>query len=469
LKSPYEIVKEGYTLPFPLYPFQVEIVNSLAPLDRQGEYAQVGTGKTAMSTVIALYRNIVAGVPHTIVTMPPILLMGWYRWLQKIPGVTSTVYWGTPKERRKLDLNRAFILMSMQIFKRDIEYLTYTFEHMAVQGIVDEATSNKNVGSDNYKMTRDFYVGRPLQLLTGTPLTTPGDAYAYVKTVAPTIYRNQNHFNAVHVVERDFFDKVTKWCNLDLLAENMLVNSVRVLKRDVLTQLPPVSWVHMPYALDPAHQKLYRKLGEEQMLILETGGKIDATSAPKLYQAMQQIVLNPDHFSGDPKMRSAGLDLLDEVLAQLNTGKPGGDKLIVYANYKLTMRKLVEYLAPYNVVSIYGDISPGKQINNLARFIDDPDCWVLAANPISAGYGVDGLQQVCSNVLFLELPRTPKDVEQAVGRVDRDGQKDEVTVRIATAEGTIQVRLRENLLNADALVNRVQGGFQDLRDAIFGS
>jgi SNF2 family DNA or RNA helicase len=467
-KSPYEVVKEAYTLPLTLYPFQVEIVNELAPIDRDGEYAQVGTGKTPMSTIIALYRMIVAGYRHTVVAMPPILLMGWYRWLQRIPEVTSVVYWGTPKERKQINLDRDFILMSMQIFKKDLAYLADYFEHLQVQGIVDEATSIKNVSSDNYKMTRDFYVGRPLQLLTGTPLTTPGDAYAYVKTVAPTIYRNQNHFNAVHVEERNFFKKVTKWCNLDLLAENMLVNSVRVLKREVLGGMEPL-YIPMPYTLDAEHQKLYHKLGNEQLLILESGGKIDATTAPKLYQAMQQIVVNPDHFSGIPGMRSTGLDLLDEVLEQLNTGRPGGDKLIVFANYKLTMRLLEKYLAKYNVAMIYGDVSPGKQINNLARFIDDPNCWVLAANPVSAGYGVDGLQHVCSNILFLELPRTPKDVEQSVGRLDRDGQKDRVTVRIATAEGTIQVRLKENLLNADALVNKVQGGFQDLRDAIYGA
>lgn len=189
-KSPYEIVKEHYTLPFELYPFQVDIVNELALLDRNGEYAQVGTGKTPMSTAIALYRMVMEGYQHTIVAMPPILLLGWYRWLSRIPGVSIALYWGTPKQRPLIDLDKDVILMSMPIFKRDYAYLTSYFEHRKVQGIVDEATSNKCVGSDNYKKTRDFYIGRPLQLLTGTPLTTPADAYAYVKTVAPTVYRN---------------------------------------------------------------------------------------------------------------------------------------------------------------------------------------------------------------------------------------------------------------------------------------
>lgn len=478
MKSPYEVVKEQHTFPFNLYDWQDGIVTELAPIQRRGLYAQPGLGKTAISTVIALYQHIVEGYQHTIVLMPPILLLGWYRWLQKISGVTAVVYWGTPSERKLINLDRDFILMSMQIFKKDIEYLSHVFEHLRVQGIVDEATSIKNVGSDNHRMTRDFFVGRSLSLLTGTPLSTPADAYAYVKLVAPTIYRNQNHFEAVHVAEKDFFDKVTKWVNLDLLAENMLVNSVRVLKNDVL-KLPLPTYVPMPYQLDPEHAKLYKKLGEEQLLLLEDGGKIDATTAQKLYQAMQQIVLNPDHFSGNEKMRSVGYDVLDEVLCEVGIAerngrgtlvpREGSEKLIIFANYKMTMRKLLYYLEKFNVVACYGEISPGRQINNIDRFINDPTCRVLAANPISAGYGVDGVQKVCADVLFFELPRTPKDFEQAVDRVDRDGQENQVTVRIALAEGTIQVRLQENMLNADALVNRVQGGFKDLRDAIFGS
>ncbi len=478
-KSPYEIVKEHYTLPIELYPLQAVIVNALAPVDRNGEYAQVGTGKTPMSTVIALYRSIVFGYKHTIVAMPPILLLGWYRWLSRIPGVTASVYAGEPKERRKISLDKDFILMSIQIFKKDNKYLTEYFEHLKVQGIVDEATSNKNVTSANYKMTRDFYVGRPLQLLTGTPLTTPGDAYAYVKCIAPTVYRNQNHFEAVHVEKKDFFDKVVKWCNLDLLAENMLINSVRVLKSDMFPGYVPPTYQSMPYTLDAQHQALYRRLGEEQMLILLNGGKIDATTGPKLFQAMQQIVLNPAHFSGDPSMRAAGVDLLDQVLVEVGVAerlpngklipREGGSKLVVYANYKMTMRMLTEYIKPFGGVSIYGEVSSKNQSDNLRRFIDDPKCGVLAANPISAGYGVDGMQQVCSNALFLEAPITPKDFEQGVGRLDRDGQKEHVTVRVAIAEGTIQVRRWNDLMQTDALANRVQGGFQDLRDAIFGS
>ena len=62
----------------------------------------------------------------------------------------------------------------------------------------------------------------------------------------------------------------------------------------------------------------------------------------------------------------------------------------------------------------------------------------------------------------------PRDFHQVVGRLDRDGQKLQVHVRIAKAVGTIQQRLFKNLLNKDELVNQVQGGWKDLRDAVYG-
>jgi SNF2 family DNA or RNA helicase len=57
---------------------------------------------------------------------------------------------------------------------------------------------------------------------------------------------------------------------------------------------------------------------------------------------------------------------------------------------------------------------------------------------------------------------------QALSRVYRQGQRFNVNVRIGLAEGTIQHRLHQRLLDNDQLANTVQGGFQDLRDAIYG-
>lgn len=469
--SPYDVVTSKYDLPFPLWDLQIEAINDLAPRTRSGLYAEVGTGKTVMSTVAALFKKLSnpQQTTSTIVIMPPILLTGWYRWLKRIPNVSAVVYKGTPSERKEIKLHADFILVSLNIFKNDVAYLTTFFasNYDNVIVVVDEATSIKNSASENHKMIRDFAVGRDLMLLTGTPLSTPMDAYAYIKLVSPTIYRNKRHFENLHVAERDFFNNVKKWDNLDFLKENMEVNSWRILQSDVLKDLPPERYIPLHYSLDKEHAKLYKKLAEEQILILETGGKIDATQATRLRHCMQQIVLNPDHFLGK-EMKPAGYELLDQILLELNTESPDGHKLIIFANYKMTNRKLVEYLQPFGVVACYSEVSAAQQTKNIDRFMHDPTCRVAVLNPLSAGQGLDGLQDVCKDILFMELPIIPKDFIQAVGRLHRAGQKYSVNVRLAIAEKTIQEPLLQDVLRKDVLVNKVQRGFADLRDLIFG-
>lgn len=469
--SPYEISTAKFPLPFSLWPPQIAAVDDLAALPRSAYYAEVGTGKTAMSTVAANFQRMIGMADCHIIVMPPILQMGWYRWLQRIPGVRVVLYRGTPKERAQIFLQGAdFIIMSLPIFKLDYERISKEFAERSVGLIVDEATSIKNSGSDNHRKVRDFSAGRPLILLTGTPTASPEDGYAYVKLLAPEVYRNKRIFDSVHVAERDFFGSVIKWNNLDLLKKNMEINTVRLLKAECMPWIPKPIYTPMPYTLAPEHMALYRQLVDQQVLELENGGKIDATQVAKLFTCCQQIVLNWSHFSGDPTKAYAaqGYELLDEVLEELGTKYQGGRKLIVYAYYRMTVASLAEKLKPYGVRVINSTVTSKQQELNKEAFINNPSCRVLVIQPKSGAYGVDGLQDVCSDALFLESPTSPIEFEQAVGRLYRTGQTRPPHIRIAVAEGTIQARLHNLLLHKDELATYVQGGWKSLREAVYG-
>jgi SNF2 family DNA or RNA helicase len=189
-----------------------------------------------------------------------------------------------------------------------------------------------------------------------------------------------------------------------------------------------------------------------------------ATTVTKLFTCLQQIVLNLAHFSGDEDARPAGYDLLDQVLQELDTLSVNGRKLIVFAHYNMTIRSLLKHLEVYGAVAHYGQVTVTQQRRNLDRFKNDPTCRVLVAHPFPG----ENLQHACSDILFLECPITPKPFEQGVGRIYREGQKRPAVVRIAVAENTIQVRLHDLMLAKDKLVRAVAGGWQDLRNAIYG-
>lgn len=470
-----------HTLPFTLRQDQYDDIEELAQYDRVGIFAEVGCGKTAIATVLALAWD----AAYNFVFMPPILMKQWEKWLHSVGHAGNVLlYRGSPKVREQLrreQLHSAkWVLLTLGIFKNDyaelLKFVSSVIQSgKRVSAIVDEAHSIKNVGSQNHKRIRDFFMGQHLAMLTGTPLSMPADSYAYVKLKTPNVYRSQKQFEDIHVEERDFFGNITKWRNLDLMKQNLMLQSIRRLSADVLGHLHKPNYVPIYYDLAAEHMQLYNVLAEEQILKLPDGGKIDATSAGRLYNAMQQIVCNWDHFSGDPECQSACFELLDHVCDEIDVantsflpdGTPAASKLIVFTYYIMTSAKVVKYLSKYNAVACYSEVTQRQQEANIARFMNDPECRVLVAQPTSAGFGLNP-QHCCWEVLFLEEPVIPKDFHQGVGRIYRDGQLHVPTVRLAIADGTIQNRLHHRLLDKDELVNAVQGGYQDLREAIHG-
>jgi SNF2 family DNA or RNA helicase len=148
----------------------------------------------------------------------------------------------------------------------------------------------------------------------------------------------------------------------------------------------------------------------------------------------------------------------------------GDKKLVVFTNYRMTNELLKAHTAAkYNGRVLYGGMVHKQQQAALDTFVDDPSCRVLTLQIQAGGMGIDNLQSVCSDVLFLEFPTVPAHVYQALSRIHRDGQKEKVNVRIAIAEKTLQVRKFETLMDNDQLVNRVIRNIADLRAAIFGN
>lgn len=464
--TPYELVRQYYVLPYDGYRFQVDTVNELSPLPRAGYYMDMGLGKTYISTLAALYKALVDNQDQILVIMPPVLITNWGRWFDQLRDVdgaalTITRYRGTPKVRKQLSLASDVILVGIQIFKKDYARFVKELGNKRVVVIVDEAHMLKNVGSDNHEKVRDFAADKHFMMLTGTPINSPGDAYGMVKLLAPGIYRNLHHFENVHVAERDFFDKPKRWRNLDLLKENLAVNSKRLLKEECIADMPPVTYQPLFYDLDPEHLKLYRRLAEEQLLQYKDGSKLDATSVQALFHALGQIVCNWAHFAQDEHKISEGFNLIDETLDALGDGK-----LVLFSNYKLTNRALVKRLVKYNPVAIYGDIGPSERDRAVDKFVDDPTCRVFIGNPSSAGYGIDRLQHVCSTVMFLEPPISVSAFTQALARVHRIGQTKPVTVKLATAVHTLQERQLQALMDKEELVQTLTRGYQSVREAL---
>jgi SWI/SNF-related matrix-associated actin-dependent regulator 1 of chromatin subfamily A len=462
--SPLEVVQQHYRFPDWLVPFpaQVDTINSLGDLECQGHWLDMGVGKTFTATAVALYLKITRKLP-TLVIMPPILLRQWAAWLAQIsPKLRVTLYKGTPKQRDELSLDADFVLVGIQIFKRDHARFQQQFLGRDFFTIVDEATEIAWITSKQHEMVYDFILGQPRAMLTGTPANKPLDTYGLMKFSAPQVYRNYKHFCNLHVESFDMFKNPETYRDLDDMKRKLLTNAKRYLYEDVHKDAITPLFVPIKYDLDPEHHKLYTRLAETEILQLGEG-KIDATNENKLIHALGQIVLNWGVFAGDPSLVSETVGLVEQKLKELN-----GKKLVVFANYKMSVKLLVEHFGAVCAGGINGDATQGQKDRSIEAFINDPTKTLLVVQVRSGGKGLDGLQHVCHHCMFIEPCTAPRDFHQAVARLKRTGQRYKVMVMIAIANGTLQRDKFKSLLDNDTLINKVVRNAVELRALIYG-
>lgn len=423
---------------------------------------EVGGGKTVVSTVVSLMRT--TGL--TMVLVPPILITPWVRWLNQV-STNVLRYEGPPRYRKTVNiLEYRWAVMSHSIFRVDYEKLVQQVNLSDLEIIVDEAQVLKNPSSKMYQNVFKLAKSAKLQMLTGTPTSKPLDCYTYIKLKTPDVYRNYGHFENMHVEERDFFGSVTKYGNLGTLKENFALRTIKRTKEEVHGYSKVCLFPDCNYDLDPEHQKLYEKLLEEQLLILDDGTKIDGTTATRLYHLMQQIVVNWGHFAGDKTKRSKAYDLLDLTIEETECLTTGKSKLIVWTYYKMTTASVLNYLLSKGIdaVAAYSGADSNK---SFARFMDDPSCRIGVFQPQSAGAGLNP-QAVCWEALYLELSTTPMLSRQSLGRLDRVGQQHIPSFRFATANKTVQPTLLSKLLANDEQVAYVERTKKSLREMLLG-
>ena len=447
---------------FQLSELQIQDVEQFVKWSASLNTYEVGGGKTVVATVTSLMR----GVQVTLVIMPPILLKSWDTWLRKV-SERVVLYRGSPQERAVMDLNNArWIVASLDIFRRDYSRLATALHARSHEVILDEAHNAKNPASVLFKKVQQASAGGYLQMLTGTPVSKALDAYAYIKLKTPAIYRSYAHFENVHVAERDFWKRPIAFANLDMLKTNLEIQTISRTKKEIHGyNLIPI-FPDTGYELSPEHQRLYNRLVDEQLLVFDDGTKIDASTGPALRHALQQVVVNFDHFSNNPDNRSAAYDLIDQTIEETGCSQQGRSKLIIWTKYKMTSAKVLAYCLKLGIktVAAYSGANSGESAE---AFMHDHETRILVANPQSAGAGLNP-QYVCSEALFLEMDTVSIYNRQAVGRISRVGQTVAPRMRIAVAQNTVQVGLFHDMLKNDDMVERIEPSKDSLRKMLLG-
>lgn len=317
----------------------------------------------------------------------------------------------------------------------------------------DEAHALKNPGSQIHKAFWQ-YVGESegeysLYLATGSPSgNTPEDTYGIIRLKTPQIYVSKRAFDRQHLImdENEQFATIIGYNDLDTLHKNLFINSIRVSSEVFRTTAEP-QIIEVKVKLDPAHKRLYDQVVKERYLELPEG-IIDITSDNKMRQVAKQVIAVPEMYT-DKKitnnLRAAVSNITDTI--DLSTRK-----VVIFANYKVTVAGLAKQYAAYNPAVING-ASSDKNAQRL-KFLNDDTCRVAVINWMSGGTGLN-LQSVCHYLIFVEIPTVPKDAWQAIARADRTGQTSQVITYFLRVMRTISGGHIKTLLKKDAINNQV--------------
>lgn len=319
--------------------------------------------------------------------------------------------------------------------------------------IFDEAHKLKEPSSASHKRVWRWIKSSKgdymVVLATGTPVyNTLIDAYGLIRLITPGVYQSKKHFEKIHAIidHQSDYRTIIGWDNEDILNKNLYLQARRVTKEEVLPDLPPMIPKQHQITLTPTHRALYKKLMTERILELEEEF-IDATHQSKLRQVALQLISNPNKYSDEP-INNALEDWLETMFEEIGVHQ---HKIIVFAYYKDTVNYLYEKYAHYNPAVING--GGGNSDANRVKFLRDPTCRVLFLNWRSGGAGLN--LQISPYELFYEVPTVPGDIEQAIARIHRGGQKSTSFVHLPRIRSTVANKSLNQLMSKQLKKNEV--------------
>lgn len=427
--------------------------------------SSVGTGKSLCSV---LYAEMLDLFPCMVVC-PASVKSGWLReWKETNPGRrVSIISTSSPPEDFEADV----IVINYDILgKRVTKENGKTSLEIRLDGmkkksfslvIADEIhflKNRKSIRSKTFKklthkvpsvigLSGTLIMNRPAELLNILMLIER------IKEIAPDDQYHHYFFERYcNMKETNFGMDISGASNIKEL--NRLLKECcyfQVSKRDALKELPSIS--ENVVECEITNKRAYKKADNDLLQFIEDKFK-DQEKVDKAARAeflVKLSTLKQLSLEGKEKFIKKWVEEWMEANEE--------EKLLVFASQSAILTKIAEEFKEGLLIT--GSTTTKKRDEILQKFTLEKNKRVLFANIGCLGTGVDGLQKVCSNMAILELPPRPSDLVQVIGRLERSGQENPVTIQYLLSPETIDQDLWEMLKGKKDVTDMLNKGFQD--------
>jgi len=425
----------------PLYPFQQEGVGFLEAVGGSGLIAdEMGLGKTAQSLG---WLSLHPELRPVLIVVPASLKINWQREVDKwMDGRKVSLLSGKTPDK--------------ELSSGDIDIINYDIVEqwarvLAGGGykvlIMDEAHKIKNPKAKRTKAIQGIARTIPHRIaLTGTPvINKPIEMFNAIDLLRPGRFKYwtfaQRYCKPRHTRWGwDFSGASNKEELHKILTDDIMI---RRLKKDVLTQLPDKQKTVVPLELD--NRKEYDIAESDFLEWLKTKDRVKAEKAKGAEALVKIEYLKQLSVKGKFK---GCIEWIDDFLED-------GGKLVVFATHKETLDSLQEKYKDL-CRRIDGGTSLTQRDNAVQDFQGKDSVRLIVGNIQAMGVGVT--LTASSTVVFLELPWSPSELDQAEDRIHRIGQKEACNIYYLLGIDSIDETVMKMLDKKRKIVNAIMDG-----------
>jgi SNF2 family DNA or RNA helicase len=279
-----------------------------------------------------------------------------------------------------------------------------------IQELRTGLTSNKGEAAKMLSDGAEFRLG-----LSATPIYNYGtEIWNVLQFLDPDLLGTYSEF-------------IREWCHSDRKVHDPVVLGsflreqnvmLRRTKSEVGQQVPPINQIVKVVEPDLLKLKTIKAQAKQLALRASQGTYLERGSAARELELLMRQTTGV--------AKAAGIAQYAKRL--LEAGVP----LLLVGWHRDVYEIWLKELTNHCPAMYTGSESDIQKTESVRRFVQgETNVFILS---LRSGAGLDGLQYRCSTILFGELDWSPKVHEQIIGRLNREGQKEKITVVYLNSE-----------------------------------
>lgn len=414
----------------------------------------MGLGKTLQAIIGVTQYHKENKDAKSIVVCPTSLIYNWKEEFERFnPKLKVLTVDGTPTQRKKL-INHLgsydIVVTSYSLLQKDVEcYEKIPFGY----AILDEAQHIKNRTTRNAKSVKALNARHRL-ILTGTPVENSlEELWSLFDFLMPGLLSTYDRFVEKYIrVPRASHREV-----MEGLKKKVSPFVMRRMKKDVLSELPPVSEMVYFCNLTETQKDLYKSYAtsareELSQLVQKEGFDRVQIHVLATLTRLKQICCHPAIFAkedieeGDSAKYDLLMDLLDNLLVS-------NHKTVIFSQYTRMLQIMRDELKKRNIGFCYLDGTSKNRMSIVKQFNETEDIPVFLVSLKAGGSGLN--LTGADTVIHYDMWWNPAVENQATDRVHRMGQKKSVSSYKLVTKGTIEEKIIEMQRRKTGLVKQV--------------